>query len=100
MSARTYCRENATIANAREADDLRKRCNVLEGDLTLEYGISESINLDSLEEVEGSILQCRGTEPFGFSEIYVMRFDMYCSRGIFRRPPKASDPFLRLRAGA
>ena len=69
MSARTYCRENATIANAREADDLRKRCNVLEGDLTLEYGISESINLDSLEEVEGSILH-EGCSLFGTQVAY------------------------------
>ena len=68
---------NVTIANAADADAVRKSCPVIQGDLTFVGTISESINLDGVETVLGGILhdgacgrtddECPHVQPFTIS---------------------------------
>lgn len=46
---------NVTISNAADADAVRKNCRVIQGSLIFGKDLSESINLDGIEVVEGSI---------------------------------------------
>lgn len=46
---------NVTIANAADAEAVRKSCRVIQGDLVFADTLSESINLDGVETVLGGI---------------------------------------------
>lgn len=54
-SPRRRLRANATIANAADAEETRNNCRVIQGSLSFDAFLSESINLDGIEVVEGSI---------------------------------------------
>ncbi|KAI1299603.1 hypothetical protein F5Y03DRAFT_249083 [Xylaria venustula] len=54
--SRSICTENVTMSTAAEAQSLRERCTVLDGSITLPGNLSESINLDGIEEITGDFM--------------------------------------------
>lgn len=50
------CASDVTITNADDAKELRESCTTLDGNIELAEGISETINLDGLEVINGDIL--------------------------------------------
>jgi hypothetical protein len=49
------CRSNITIADGRGARAVAESCTVIEGNLQLRNDVSETINLDGIEVIKGSI---------------------------------------------
>ncbi|KAI0012197.1 hypothetical protein F4779DRAFT_626118 [Xylariaceae sp. FL0662B] len=67
---------NVTIANSDDADEVRRDCKVISGDLMFNENVTESINLDGVETVEGRVwytgcgeffLHCAIPPPFSIS---------------------------------
>ncbi|KAK5634237.1 hypothetical protein RRF57_009951 [Xylaria bambusicola] len=54
--SQSTCTENVTLSTAVEARSLRERCKILDGSITLPSNLSESINLDGLEEISGDFM--------------------------------------------
>lgn len=70
------CASNITIANADDAKELRDSCTTLEGNLILDHDLSETINLDGLEVIKGTIAhngcdafdtECQIPDPFNIT---------------------------------
>ncbi|CAH0046769.1 unnamed protein product [Clonostachys solani] len=57
------CNSNATISSIGDAKELRENCRILRGDLSFTDNITETINLDGLEEVHG-VLYHVGCPPY------------------------------------
>ncbi|KAI0502745.1 hypothetical protein F5B22DRAFT_632209 [Xylaria bambusicola] len=51
--SQSTCTENVTLSTGAEAQSLSERCKILDGSITLPGNLSESINLDGLEEIRG-----------------------------------------------
>ncbi|CAG9946252.1 unnamed protein product [Clonostachys rosea f. rosea IK726] len=49
------CNSSITIANATDAEQVRKACTVIRGDVTLTEQLLDTINLDGVEEIHGDL---------------------------------------------
>jgi hypothetical protein len=56
LVAAIECNSNVTVSSASDASDIRENCQVIEGDLNIVAHDSETINLDGLEEIRGSLV--------------------------------------------